>query len=92
MLTNDDLHAIKGIISEEVKSLKSDVGTLKNDVGALKTQMNTVELKVELVNKRIGKAQEETIEALSELIHTGYNLHEERIKKLEKQQKSSHAQ
>ncbi|HSW97244.1 MAG TPA: hypothetical protein VLF89_05450 [Candidatus Saccharimonadales bacterium] len=45
--------------------------------------LDTVEMKVELINKRVEKAQEETIETLSELIGTGYDMHENRIKKLE---------
>ena len=60
----------------------------------IKKQLDTVELKVELVNKRVGKvhrelkqsieqSQEETIEVLSALIHTGYNMHEKRMKKIE---------
>lgn len=47
-------------------------------------------MKVELVNqrvesleKRVEQTQQETIEILSELINTGYNLHERRIKKIE---------
>ncbi|HUD04662.1 MAG TPA: hypothetical protein VMR59_01620 [Patescibacteria group bacterium] len=56
----------------------------------IKQQLNTVETKVELVNervnllsKKIDKSQEETIEVLSELITTGYNSHEKRIKRVE---------
>lgn len=49
----------------------------------IKRQLDTVETKVELVHKRVEKAQEETIEVLSELITTGHNMHEKRIKKIE---------
>ena len=38
----------------------------------------------------IEKAQEETIDTLSELIHTGFNMHEERIKALEDQAEQPH--
>lgn len=51
----------------------------------IKQQLDTVEMKVEVVNKRVEQAQEETISALSELIHAGYNSHEKRIKKIEDQ-------
>lgn len=70
MLTNNDLQAIKAIVKEEV--------------GTVKKQLNTLEIKVELVNKKIEQTQRETIDTLSALIHTGYNLHEERIKRIEK--------
>lgn len=56
----------------------------------IKQQLDTVEMKVELVNKRVefvnkrvGKAQEETIEAISELITSGHDMHEKRIKRIE---------
>ena len=56
----------------------------------IKQQLDTVEAKVELVNKRvdfvskkIDQTQEETIETLSELITSGYNAQEKRIKKIE---------
>ena len=64
--------------------LLSKIGNLiDKKLEPIKKQLDTVEIKVELVNKRIGQAQEETIDALSEVINTGYNLHEERIKKME---------
>lgn len=79
MLTNDDLQAIRGIIKEEVRL----------EVEPLKKQLDSVEMKVELVNKRIEQSQQETIESLSELIHTGYSLHENRINKVEHQLKTT---
>lgn len=48
-----------------------------------------VKEEITLVNKKIEQSQHETIEALSELIHTGYALHDERITKIEEQLKSS---
>ena len=58
----------------------------------IKDQLDTVDMKIETVNTRVQElsnkleqSQQETIEALSDLIHTGYNLHEKRIKQLEKQ-------
>lgn len=49
----------------------------------IKQQLDTVETKVELVNKSVEQTQEETIEVLSELITSGHNMHEKRIKKIE---------
>lgn len=65
---------------------------IAEDIKTVKQQLETVEMKVELVNKRVGQAQEETIEALSELINEGYNSHEKRIKKVEEQLQSSRTQ
>lgn len=61
----------------------------------LKEQLDTVEMKVEIVNKRveqlekntkqaIEKSQEDTIQALSNLMHSGYDMHEGRIRRIEK--------
>ena len=50
----------------------------------VKDQLNTVELKVEAVNAKIDKSQNETIEVLTDLIQAGYEMHEQRIQKLEK--------
>ena len=92
MLTKDDLQQIRGVVKEEIQVVKQDLGTVKQevqvvkqDLGTVKQQLNTVEMKVELVNKRVEQAQEETVDALSELIHESYNLHEKRIKKIEEQ-------
>ncbi len=78
-------------------ALLKQIGTLIDEkLVPIKKQLDKVEMKVELVNKKvdlvdkkIDKAQQETIETLSALIHTGYNLHEERITKIEKQLQSS---
>ena len=75
--------------------LLNQIGSLiKKELVPIKKQLDTVEIKVEVVNKRVGQAeknlerkimqsQEETIDALSELINTGYDLHEKRITKIE---------
>ncbi|OGM08444.1 hypothetical protein A2159_02550 [Candidatus Woesebacteria bacterium RBG_13_34_9] len=65
---------------------------IAKDIKVVKLQLNNVEMKVELVNKKVEQAQEETVDVLSELIHEGYNLHEKRIKKLEKHLRSSQTQ
>ena len=74
--------------------LLNQIGSLiKKELVPIKKQLDTVEIKVEVVNKRVGQAeknlerkimqsQEETIDALSELINTGYDLHEKRIAKI----------
>lgn len=85
MLTNDDLQAIKKIV-------KAEVDPVKQDLGSVKKQLDTVEIKVEVINKRVEQSQRETIDALSSLIHAGYSLHDERIKKIENQLKTSQAQ
>lgn len=53
-------------------------------------KLETLDLKIEVVNskidkldKKIDKAQEETIETLSELITSGHDMHEKRIKRIE---------
>jgi len=92
-----------GFVQEELGSMKQDLGSVKEDLGSfkkavkedfgsVKKQLNTVEMKVELVTKRVEQAQEETINSLTELIHTGYSLHEERIKKIEDHLKPSRSQ
>ena len=78
MLTKNDLQQIREVVNEEVEPIKK--------------QLDTVEIKVELVNKRLDQAQEETINALSELIHEGYNSHEKRIKKIEENLQSPQTQ
>jgi len=72
---------------------------IAKDIKVVKLQLNNVEMKVELVNKKVDlvskkveQSQEETVDALSELIHEGYNLHEKRIKKLEEHLQSSQTQ
>lgn len=81
-------------IKTDLKGVKADLSSVKTDLKGVKQQLNTVEMKVELVNKRVGEAhqelqqsikqsQEDTIDTLSALIHTGYNMHEKRIKKIE---------
>ena len=69
MLTQSDLLEFRNLIKEELKPVKE--------------QLDIVEMKVEAVNKKVGQAQQETIEVLSDLIHTGHEIHEKRIKKLE---------
>lgn len=44
----------------------------------------TLTNEVTKLNQQIKDSQIDTIEALSELVHTGYNMHEERIQRVEK--------
>ena len=46
-------------------------------------KLGVLEIKIEVLNKKIDKSQEETIETISELITSGYNAHEKRIKRIE---------
>ena len=54
-----------------------------------KIQGSEKRIKEELEQK-IDASQKDTIEVLSELIHTGYNLHEERIQRIEDRLQLSH--
>ena len=75
MMDSNDLKQISNLLDEKLAPIKN--------------QLDTVEIKIELVNKKVEKSQQETIETLSDLINTSYNLHEERIKTIEKQLHSS---
>jgi hypothetical protein len=71
--------------------LLSKIGELIDlKLAPIKDQLETIELKVEVTNKKIDQSQKDVIDTLSELIHTGYNLHEERIKKMEEHSTSHH--
>ena len=94
MNDNKLLNQIGNLIDDKLQPIKENLTGVKQDLKGVKQQLETVEIKVELVNKRVGQvhqelqqsikqSQEETIDALSALIHTGYNLHEKRIKKIE---------
>ena len=76
--------------------LRADVGGLKTDVGGVKADVKNVDLKVELVNKRVAEtaqhlsnkideAQEDTIDALKDLLLSPLDSHEERITVLEEE-------
>jgi hypothetical protein len=85
MDNNKLIKQIGNIIEEKLeKKLEEKLDKkLEEKLAPIKKQLDTVELKVELVNKRVEQAQEETIEVLSDLIHTSYDLHEKRIRKIE---------
>ncbi len=72
-----------GALDEKVGALDEKVGALDEKVGALDEKVESLDRKIEIVNNKIDKAQEETIDTLSELIASGYNNHERRIKRIE---------
>lgn len=91
MLTKSDLKQIRTVVKEEVgeeiNPIKKQLDTVEmkvelvnKRVDQLGGQLRQAEQKLE---KAIVKSQEETIEVLSDLIHSGYNLHEKRIRKIE---------
>ncbi|MGA2911433.1 MAG: hypothetical protein ABSE17_02190 [Candidatus Levyibacteriota bacterium] len=77
------------------KKLLKNIGDLidtklDNKLKPINEKLDTLDLKIEAVNakvdkldKKIDRFQEETIDTLSELITTGYNSHEKRIKRIE---------
>ena len=77
MLTKDDLDQIRGVIKEEVQA--SEERVTKN-----------IEASEERLTKKIESELEDTINVLTEVIHTGYTMHEERIKQLEDQAEQPH--
>lgn len=79
------LKQIGELIDKKLAPMQGQIGSMQGQIGSMQKQLDTVELKVEAVNKRVEQAQEETIEVLTDIIQTGYNLHEKRIKRLEKQ-------
>jgi chaperonin cofactor prefoldin len=56
---------------------------LDNKLKPISQKLDVLEIKIEVLNKKIDKSQEETIDVLSELITNGYNNHEKRIKRIE---------
>jgi len=75
-MTTEELEQIRKIIREETVNKEE----LKASEERIKTELK----------QAIDKSQEDTIEALSKVIHTGYNMHEERIKRLEDQTEQPH--
>lgn len=79
----------KKLLEQIEELITKNLYPIKIDLKGVKQQLNSVEMKVELINKKVEQAQHETIEALSELVNTGYNLHEERLKHVEEHIKST---
>jgi len=75
------------------KKLLEQISTLIDQkLESIKTQLDTVEMKVELVNKKIDISQEETIDTLSKLITSSYEMNAKRIKALEDHLQNLHTQ
>jgi hypothetical protein len=87
MLTKNDFQQIKEIVKEEINPVKKQLDTVEIKVELVNKRVNNLgdqlELAEQKLEKAITKSQEDTVEVLSDLIHTGYNLHEKRIKKIE---------
>lgn len=75
-----------------LNQIAQDIKTVKKKLDVVDMKVELVNSRVELVKRRVEQAQEETINALSDLIHEGYNAHEKRIKKIEEQLNSPQAQ
>lgn len=86
------LRQIGNLIEEKLQPIKEKLDTLELNVEGVNKKVDQVEHMVNQIETKIDESQKDTIEVLSELIHTGYNLHEKRIKDIEDAQKSSHAQ
>lgn len=74
-MTNEELlEKMRGIVREEVTASENRVKSeLRQEIKASE----------ERVVQKIDRSQEDTIEVLKELIHTGYEMHEHRIRKIE---------
>lgn len=98
-MTQDDLEQIRKIIREETVnkeelkiSLKASEERVKTELGAeikatekrLKTELGA-EIKATEKNLKqaILDSQKDTIKVFSDLLHTGFNMHEERISRIE---------
>jgi len=83
---DDKLEPIKVGLKEvksRLTSLEEKVTSLEEKVENVRERVTTLELKVEVVNKRIGQAQEETIDALTAVMGHAYDMHEKRFKRIE---------
>ena len=91
MNTDELLNQIQKLLEAEREYTKNIIREETVSKEALKAEIQASEERIKTELKgAIEKAQEETIAALSELIHTGFNLHEERIKALEDQAEQPH--
>ncbi len=78
-----DLNGVKSElrgVKKQLETVELKVEVVNKRVGQLGGELKQTEQRLE---KSITKSQEDTIEILSALIHTGYNMHEERIEKIE---------
>lgn len=76
-MNNDELfERLKQVIKEEVTASENRV---KSDL------RQEIQASEERLIQKIAASQEETIDVLSEVIHTGFNKHEEQIRVIEEQ-------
>jgi hypothetical protein len=76
-MNNDELfERLKNVIKEEVTASENRV---KSDL------RQEIQASEERLTQKIAASQEETIDVLSAVIHTGYNMHEQRISAIEEQ-------
>jgi len=87
MLTKNDFQQIREIVKGEIIPVRKQLNTVEIKVELVNKRVDGLEGKLGEVEKnlerKIMQTQEETIYTLSELINTGYNLHEKRIRKVE---------
>ncbi len=74
-------------LDHKIETLDHKIETLDHKIETLDHKIETLDHKIEAVNLKIDSSQEDTIDALSNLIHKGYTMHEERIKRLEEHTK-----
>ena len=86
MLTKNDFQQIREIVKGEVDPIRKQLDTVEIKVELVNKRVNNLgdqlEQTEQKLKKAITKSQEETIEVLSDLIHTGYELHEKEIRKI----------
>lgn len=74
-------------LDDKIETLDHKIEILDHKVETLDHRIETLDHKIEAVNLKIDSSQEDTIDALSSVIHKGYIMHEERIKRLEEHTK-----
>lgn len=80
------------LLNEIGELIDKKLDPINQDIKGIKHQLDTVGMEEEMVNKRVEQSQKETIESLSELINSSYDLHEERLKKVEDTLHLTHSQ
>ncbi len=88
-MTVDEIATLKKIIQGELEAEREHTRRIVQEAIKASEERTREEIKsseervkTELT-QAIRDAQNDTIETLSDLIHTGYNLHEERVKRIE---------
>lgn len=63
--------------------IDSKLEPIRKELGSINTRFNTLAQDIQEVKQAIVKSQQEAIEAVSELVHSGYSMHEKRITRIE---------